>query len=143
MVSFSIDWIALNGTSAEVLNAADHVVSGAGLLRLKGQIPTNWQSGESLNQQKFIDMRHPRTVIGLDTRGAIWLAAIDGRRPDYSVGMSFTELEALCDRLHLTHALNLDGGGSTTMVVRDAIVNRPSDPLGPRRVSDAILVQSR
>jgi exopolysaccharide biosynthesis protein len=57
--------------------------------------------------------------------------------------MTFGDLERLCDRLHLTDALNLDGGGSTTMVVRDVIVNRPSDPAGPRRVSDAILVRTR
>ena len=37
-------------------------------------------------------------------------------------------------------AINLDGGGSTTMVVREKVVNRPSDPSGERQVSDAILV---
>jgi exopolysaccharide biosynthesis protein len=40
-------------------------------------------------------------------------------------------------------ALNLDGGGSTTMVVRGEVVNRPSDPTGPRPVSDALLVVPR
>ena len=47
------------------------------------------------------------------------------------------------DRLDLRDALNLDGGGSTTMVVQGKIVNRPSDAGGPRAVSDAILVKSR
>jgi exopolysaccharide biosynthesis protein len=40
-------------------------------------------------------------------------------------------------------ALNLDGGGSTTMVANGAIVNRPSDAAGPRPVSDAIVVVKR
>ena len=40
-------------------------------------------------------------------------------------------------------AINLDGGGSTTMVVRDKIVNKPSDETGERPVSDAILVFSK
>ena len=96
-----------------------------------------------MNPVKFINMRHPRTVIGVDRSGFIWLAAVDGRQPEHSVGMTLEELERLCDRLQLTDALNLDGGGSTTMVVRDAIVNRPSDVGGPRRVSDAILVKPR
>jgi exopolysaccharide biosynthesis protein len=51
-------------------------------------------------------------------------------------------MQRLCDRLGLTDALNLDGGGSTTMVVADRVVNRPSD-VSPRPVSDAILVTIR
>jgi hypothetical protein len=138
-VSFEIGWATLNGLSARRLNAADDVVSGAGLLRLKRRVFTNWLTVENLSPQNFINMRHPRTLIGVDARGAIWLAAIDGRQPDYSVGMTFAELETLCDRLQLTDALNLDGGGSTTMVVKGKIVNKPSEPTGPRPVSDAIL----
>ena len=57
--------------------------------------------------------------------------------------MTFADLERLCDRLDLTDALNLDGGGSTTMVVNGRIVNKPSDATGPRPVSDAILVSLR
>jgi exopolysaccharide biosynthesis protein len=57
--------------------------------------------------------------------------------------MSFTELQGLSRRLGLRSALNLDGGGSTTMVVRGNVVNHPSDPAGPRPVSDAILVFAR
>jgi exopolysaccharide biosynthesis protein len=40
----------------------------------------------------------------------------------------------------LRSVLNLDGGGSTTMWVAGRVVNHPSDPVGPRQVSDAILV---
>ncbi len=57
--------------------------------------------------------------------------------------MNFAELETLCDRLQLTDALNLDGGGSTTMVVKGKIVNQPSDAAGPRPISDAILATVR
>jgi hypothetical protein len=142
-VTVEIAWATLNGLSARRLNAADDVVTGAGLLRLKRRVFDNWQAVENLSPRNFINMRHPRTLIGVDTRGSIWLAAIDGRQPDYSIGMNFAELEKLCDRLQLTDALNLDGGGSTTMVVRGRIVNRPSDIAGPRPVSDAILATMR
>ncbi len=142
-VEFKITWRTINGTPASRLNAAEHIVTGAGLLRLKGRPVSNWQEVESLNPLTFINMRHPRTLIGVDNRGMIWLAVIDGRQPEHSVGMNFADLGRLSDRLRLSSALNLDGGGSTTMVVQNRIVNRPSDPTGPRRVSDAILVRTR
>lgn len=57
--------------------------------------------------------------------------------------MSFAELQNLVTRVGLVDALNLDGGGSTTMVVRGVVVNHPSDATGPRKVSDAIVVRAR
>jgi hypothetical protein len=142
-VTFETTWRSLNGLTAKQLDNADAVVNGAGLLRLHGKVPTNWETGENLVPANFINMRHPRTLIGVDARGFIWLAAIDGRQPEHSVGMAFSDLERLCDRLELTDALNLDGGGSTTMVVSGRIVNKPSDAAGPRPVGDAILVTLR
>jgi exopolysaccharide biosynthesis protein len=109
------------------------------LLRRRGVPVSDW-SDEGLSADGFINARHPRTLIGMDGRGFVWLAAVDGRQPDYSIGMTFADLQRLCDRLALTDALNLDGGGSTTMVVEGRVVNRPSDPTGPRPVSDAIVV---
>jgi len=141
IVTFKTTWKTLGGTPADDLDRADHIVNGAGLLRRRGQAIADWQP-ENLSAQSFTDARHPRTLIGKDTHGTIWLAAVDGRQPDYSIGMTFADLQRLCDRLGLTDALNLDGGGSTTMVVTDRIVNRPSD-VSPRPVSDAILVTIR
>jgi len=94
-------------------------------------------------QESFITARHPRTMIGTDRRGAIWLITVDGRNPSVSLGMSLAELQALAARLDLRDALNLDGGGSTTMVVSGEVVNHPSDPTGPRKVSDGLLVFAR
>jgi exopolysaccharide biosynthesis protein len=99
----------------------------------------DWRD-EALSVETFTAARHPRTMIGLDRHGMAWLVAVDGRQPDYSIGMTFAELQRVADRLDLTDALNLDGGGSTTMVVQGEVVNRPSDPTGPRPVGDAILV---
>jgi exopolysaccharide biosynthesis protein len=71
------------------------------------------------------------------------LITVDGRQPTLSAGMSLFELRSLAARLGLTEALNLDGGGSTTMWVQGQIVNSPSDVAGPRKVSDALLVMRR
>jgi len=141
-VTFSTSWKSLNNTPVNVLEHADHIVNGAGLLRRNGVALTDW-SAENLIPATFTHIRHPRTLIGVDGRGFIWLVAVDGRQSDYSVGMTFADLQRLCDRIGLRDALNLDGGGSTTMWVNGQVVNRPSDANGPRAVSDAILVRAR
>jgi len=142
-VTFANTWKILNGTPAARFESARDVINGAGLLRRRGVVLSNWLASETLQPTTFTEIRHPRTLIGIDRRGAMWLVAIDGRQPDHSVGMTFAELLALCNRLDLVDALNLDGGGSTTMVVKGEIVNKPSDAAGPRPVSDAILVIAR
>jgi hypothetical protein len=142
-VTFSTNWKILNGTPAERFEGARDILNGAGLLIRDGVVLSNWPTTEGLQGPTFVDTRHPRTLIGVDRRGYLWLVAIDGRQPAHSVGMTFKELMALCVRLDLENALNLDGGGSTTMVVNGEIVNKPSDAVGPRAVSDAIVVRSR
>jgi hypothetical protein len=129
------------GTSPDAWARVPHAISGAGLLLLDGRELTEW-SDENISAG-FDTTRHPRTMIGTDQRGAIWLITVDGRNPLLSHGMTFAELKRLGRRVGLRSALNLDGGGSTTMWVKGAVVNRPSDPEGPRRVGDAILVVPR
>jgi len=86
------------------------------------------------------EVRHPRTALGLDRAARVLiLAAVDGRQPGYSEGMSTRELAELMLELGCASAFNLDGGGSTVMVLRESgekprIVNRPSDREGPRPV---------
>jgi hypothetical protein len=141
-VSFDTHWRSASGLPPERLDQASDIIGGAGLLRRDGERITEWRT-EGLAPDVFLNVRHPRTLIGRDRRGFIWLGVVDGRQADHSLGMTFDDLQRLCDRLELTDALNLDGGGSSTMVVRGSIVNRPSDLIGPRPVSDAILVEER
>ena len=131
----------LFGSSPKDWSRAAHAVSGAGLLQLDGQEISEWRDEQI--SAAFDTLRHPRTLIGVDGQQAIWLITIDGRNPSLSLGMSFAELQVLSRRLGLRSALNLDGGGSTTMVVAGRVVNHPSDPGGMRKVSDAILVVPR
>lgn len=120
---------------------AQDVIGGAGLLLVHGRPTTEW-ADEQL-REGFNTERHPRTMIGVSRGGAIWLVTVDGRNPGVSLGMTFAELQALAQQLKLVSALNLDGGGSTTMVVKGTIMNRPSDATGPRKVSDALVVTAR
>jgi hypothetical protein len=120
---------------------AGTLVGGAGLLLQEGKPLRDW-AVERLSRG-FETTPHPRTVIARDGLGFWWLITIDGRQPGHAVGMSFPEMQVLLARLGATDALNLDGGGSTTMVVRGELMNRPSDLTGPRPVSDALVVTAR
>jgi hypothetical protein len=91
----------------------------------------------------FSTDRHPRTAVGTLADGRILLATVDGRRPPLSVGMTLSELARLMIEVGAIDAINLDGGGSTTMVVEGKVVNTPSDAAGERPVSDAIIVRRR
>jgi hypothetical protein len=83
--------------------------------------------------------RNPRTIAGVDNKGRILLATVDGRATT-SLGLSIAESAALAEALGMRDAINLDGGGSTTMVVGHKVINTPSDATGERPVGDAILV---
>ena len=78
------------------------------------------------------------------------LVTVDGRQAGYSAGMTLRESAQLMRDLGATQALNLDGGGSTTMVVRRSwehaaryiLANKPSDKEGERPVANALAVVS-
>ncbi|MGW7529601.1 phosphodiester glycosidase family protein [Streptomyces sp. NPDC054783] len=84
----------------------------------------------------FFD-RNPRTIAGTTREGKVVLATIDGRMTT-SVGTTMDETAAVADALGLTDAVNLDGGGSTTMSVEGTLVNHPSGPT-ERSVGDALV----
>lgn len=117
------------------------LVGGAGLLLRNGRPLRDWRLEQLA--AGFDTTSHPRTVIGRGRDGSLWLITADGRQPGRAVGLTFADLHVLLARLDVVDALNLDGGGSTTMVVRGEVVNRPSDLTGSRPVSDALIVHAR
>ena len=101
---------------------------------------------DSAHVQNLGRARHPRTAVATARDGRrLLLVVVDGRQPRYSVGMTLPELGQLMLELGARDALNLDGGGSSTMAVRRAsgdvhVVNRPSDATGERPVANALAV---
>lgn len=93
--------------------------------------------------RSLTDRRHPRTAIGMLPDGKIVLIVVDGRNPYHSLGMTLMELAMELRRLGAVDALNLDGGGSTTMVVAGRVINLPSDENGERPVGSVLLVLPR
>ena len=99
----------------------------------------------------FVYKRHNRSAVGIRPDGTVLLFVVDGRTKE-SEGMSLDELIKTMKWLGCCDALNLDGGGSTTLYVQglphNGVVNHPSDNgnfdrKGERAVSNAILVLSK
>jgi len=74
----------------------------------------------------FCSSRNPRTAAGVTADGKILMVVVDGRQAKWSVGVSLPRFAAILRKLGAISALNLDGGGSSTMVVKGEVVNRPS-----------------
>lgn len=120
------------------LQAGDQVLGGGPRLVRDGKVSIEAEAG-SINGS-FASTRHPRTAVGFSGR-KVFLVVVDGRMPGYSVGMSLPELARAMADLGCTDAVNLDGGGSTTLWVRGSLSNRPSDGR-ERPVSNGLLVFS-
>ncbi|MFC0190249.1 phosphodiester glycosidase family protein [Fictibacillus aquaticus] len=84
--------------------------------------------------------RHPRTMAGIKPDGTLLFVTIDGRKPGHSIGANFREAAEIMKSLGAVDAVNLDGGGSTTMTVNQKLINSPSDKTGERPIGDAILM---
>ena len=101
---------------------------------------------ETAGGANFGPVRHPRTLVGLAAGGRrLLLVTVDGRQPGYSMGMTLRELAGLMRALGATDAINLDGGGSTAMALRNGmggavLGNHPSDKEGERAVANALAV---
>lgn len=80
---------------------------------------------------KWDDTLNPRTVIGIAPRRRLVLFVVDGRQPGTSEGMKTSEVaDVLACRYGVTDAINLDGGGSTTLVMADPTARVVNVPVG-------------
>ncbi|MEY4324187.1 MAG: hypothetical protein RIS24_358 [Verrucomicrobiota bacterium] len=120
-------WTLSTETQPDLKDAQTALGGGPALLK-EGQ-PTQFQSS---------DARHPRSAIGWNAE-FFFLVQVDGRQPGLSVGMSLAELAAHLRRLGCTDALNLDGGGSSTLWARGQVMNTPSEG-SERPMGNALLI---
>ena len=105
-------------------NSAPIVVGGGPLILENGKV--NVRSREE-HIAKDIAIGHaPRTAIGLKKDGTVLVLVVDGRSTN-SKGLTLQELATYFLRLGARDAVNLDGGGSSVMVINGEIMNKPSD----------------
>lgn len=123
------DWIGMediNGnrfqTNKEGWNDCHSALGAGPILVHTGQIRMATEL-EGFN----LEQTAPRTAIGKSRDGHVLVVVVDGRQSDWSEGVTLPELAELFRARDAMEALNLDGGGSSTLVVKNQIVNRPSD----------------
>lgn len=108
--------------------------------RQGSKIRTHYSSAQ------FYDKRHPRAAFGTDDEGNAYLVVIDGRFKGQADGASIYETAYICYMLGMTDAINLDGGGSTTLwTEKTGVINHPYDNKkfdheGERAVPNLIVV---
>ena len=129
----SLDW--------ELKESSENMMVTGPLMALAG-------TEMALDSGSFNVTRHPRTAIGLKPNGKVILLTVDGRNANSS-GMSLFELRKVMKWLGCTSAINLDGGGSTTLWVEgEGVVNFPTDNKkwdheGERNVANVILLKKK
>lgn len=140
-VKLDLDWSPTETETADSWKQAANIIGAGPQLIKNGRVEIT-NAAETI-LPSFVSDGHPRTAIAKLRSGQILLVTVDGRQPGESIGMSLTMLADLLLEFSAVDAINLDGGGSTTMVIRNKLVNKPSDATGERPVSDAILVFPR
>lgn len=89
---------------------------------------------------RFSNIKHPRTGIGISKDSStVYFIIVDGRQ-ESSSGMTLDQFSDLMIEEGIYQGLNLDGGGSTTMVIKSKVVNNPSDKTGERKVGNCIML---
>ena len=121
---------------AEIWEVDDAIHAGPVLMH-EGKIRVT--SDEEVFFGSTIPNIHPRTAAGYRNNGELVLLVVDGRQID-SRGVDLQELAILMHDLGCVEAINLDGGGSSAMVVDGKLLNRPAGTTSQREVMSAIAV---
>jgi len=135
----------LHPENKETWNQFEHIVGGTPVLVDHGNIISDFQNEKV--RESFLEKRHARTAVGIKPDGNWVFVVVDGKQPNLSEGMTMNELAQLMRKLGCYSALNLDGGGSSTLVINGQVINSPCDEddsesfcHGEREVGDAILI---
>lgn len=143
-LTFSTNIYPLEGlTTADEWNQSDYIVGGTPLLFHEKTDKIDYIQEKTI--ETFLTNRHARTAVGVLPNGHLLFVVVD--HTSLFDGMTMDELKELMIGLGCIAALNLDGGGSSTMVFNGNIVNTPhgdedenQGEKAVRRVSDAIII---
>lgn len=116
-------------------------VAGGPVLIQDGQIQiTNNEEIRFPGSQ--INDKHPRTAMGYTENGDLIVMVVEGRNPGIAEGASLVQLAHLLQSVGCTEALNLDGGGSSTLLINGNETIKPSDKTGQRPVPAVWIISS-
>ncbi|MEX2640017.1 MAG: phosphodiester glycosidase family protein, partial [Balneolales bacterium] len=122
-----------------VKTTLEEAISGRFFLMHYGEIMTDHLKDTSIE---------PRTTVGVLSPEHVVFMWVDGRRTGHSAGLSLRDMASIYDAIGATDAINLDGGGSTTFVMREkdgsyVPHNKPSDAAGERSVGNGLAVMMK
>ena len=122
-----------------VSKPVSEAVGGGPALISNGNIIVDEAAEQEGIGRNFVETRHPRTAIGFNSdQTKLYMVVADGRS-DESDGMSLNELADFMLSIGADHAVNLDGGGSTTMLWDGNVINQPSDG-SERAIANGLLI---
>jgi exopolysaccharide biosynthesis protein len=107
----------------DLLQAGPLLIAGGGIV-FDGSDPEGFSATATQFDSDITAGRHPRAALGVNDTEIIAVAC-DGRRSGVDAGLTMAELADVLHDLGATEAINLDGGGSTTLVHRGHLLNRP------------------
>lgn len=118
--------------AGDLLQAGPMLVAAGRSLIAPGRDPEGFSAGSRQFDSDITDGRHPRAALGLDAGDLIAVAA-DGRADD-EAGLTMAELAEAMAGLGADRAINLDGGGSASLVVGGRLRNTPCEEHGKELV---------
>jgi exopolysaccharide biosynthesis protein len=133
--------------AGDLLQAGPLLVAG-GMIVFDGDAgPEGFSAGAGQFDSDITKGRYPRAALGISEESLVAVAC-DGRRSNVDGGLTMLELSEVMIELGIESAINLDGGGSTTLVHRGHLLNRPystQDQPAPasRKVVSALAFEPR
>jgi hypothetical protein len=135
---------AVNGGPTLLVNGGtveqEHALEGWGKDNVPGVAMTAPNGYRANFYNGWYLRRNPRTAVGVTADGTILLMVADGRAPHYSAGLSIAEVTTMMKYFGAKDAINLDGGGSSMMLIKGEQQTRPSDATGERPTGDTIVI---
>ena len=113
---------------------------GGGAMLLKDGNIVFGSTGEQPLSREVTDKKNPLTVIATDNNNKVYFIVVDGRN-NQSDGMTYLEMANYLKNSSMKDALTLDGGGSSELIVRDEIMNSPSDGR-ERAIANALVIKA-
>ena len=129
-------------TCDAVAKQCSYVLAAGPVLLLDG-----WEARDEWPSASFYTKRHPRTFVGTTNDGWVYLVVVDGRTPGQADGATIHETAQIAKLLGLDNAINLDGGGSSTLWTRSlGVISNPCDNhrfdnVGQRRVPNIVMIK--
>jgi hypothetical protein len=130
--------VRISTRSMPALPDARNAIAGGPALVHNGRLQKVRVAPDAPYEMSSLLERHPRTAVGWNDQ-VIYLAQVDGRQKDWSVGMTADELAEYLLKLGCTEAINLDGGGSSCLWFAGQIRNHPCDGF-ERSVANSLIV---